>query len=400
MITDICASQQAVLGLLGKNLFGREYELPENTDAAALLDECSRQSVAAVALNDLTLPEDAPRIQLLYQTVVNNNAVYNDHALLHKLMEKNRIPYVVLKGAASAFYYPDPLLRTMGDVDFLVKPEDMDRAAALLLSEGYTEEGQGGGLHRSFRRGKIHLELHRRFAEAINPEIDRRIGAYLAPIIDNAQLVTTGFCTCRIPDPFCHGLVLLLHMQRHMLFEGLGLRHLCDWAVFVNSFRENEFAALFREKLEAVGLWKYAQAVSLASHLGLGLPYAAFMGDDRATAEELLRDILTSGNFGANDPGRVNERYFLVRRSVVGKESGSLGAFCHQVNASIVSHWPRAKENALLRLLGWVYFPFYRLALRMAGKRNALSLAKSYKKSASRKSLYDKLQLFEIGEDE
>ena len=33
----------------------------------------------------------------------------------------------------------------------------------------------------------------------------------------------------RIPAPFHHGLILLLHTVHHMLGEGIGLRHLCDW---------------------------------------------------------------------------------------------------------------------------------------------------------------------------
>ena len=45
--------------------------------------------------------------------------------------------------------------------------------------------------------------------------------------------------------------------------------------------------------------------------------------------------------------------------------------------------------------LGWLYFPIRRLFLRLVGKRSSLTLAKGYRKSASRKALYDKLLLFE-----
>ena len=48
------------------------------------------------------------------------------------LLEDNGIPCVILKGAAAAMAYPHPSLRSMGDVDFLVKRADFEKAAVLL----------------------------------------------------------------------------------------------------------------------------------------------------------------------------------------------------------------------------------------------------------------------------
>ena len=55
-----------------------------------------------------------------------------------------------------------------------------------------------------------------------------------------------------MPSHFHHGLNLLLHTNQHLLGEGLGLRHLCDWAVFAAGFSDEEFRELFEEKLKAV----------------------------------------------------------------------------------------------------------------------------------------------------
>ena len=51
MITNISPSQQAVLGLLGKKLFGQTYDLPENIELQELIRECRLQAVTAVALS-------------------------------------------------------------------------------------------------------------------------------------------------------------------------------------------------------------------------------------------------------------------------------------------------------------------------------------------------------------
>ena len=46
------------------------------------------------------------------------NILYNQEKLT-ELFEKNGIALAVLKGAAAAYNYPEPLNRNMGDIDFL-----------------------------------------------------------------------------------------------------------------------------------------------------------------------------------------------------------------------------------------------------------------------------------------
>ncbi len=381
--------------LLGKNLFGQTYSLPAYTDMTALMRECRQQAVVAVALSDLCIPDDPTFTRTVYQAVLHNNVVFSEHTLLHERLTENGIPYVILKGASSAHYYPQPMLRAMGDVDFLVKQADMDRVCALLQADGYVMQGEEHPMHHVFVKEDTHLEAHFTFAANVNPEIDRLVGEYMASVIDQAELVSARHCTCMLPDKFHHGLILLLHMQRHMLTEGLGLRHLCDWAVFVHAFTDHEFSDLFREPLKKIGLWKYARIVSLSAHIGLGLPYADFMGGDYDLAEKLLQDILCSGNFGRRDKGRINERFFISRKSDTGKEQNRIETFRYQINRSIIAHWPGAEKNAALRLFGWLYFPLRRVFLRLTKKRSSLKLVKRYKKSAVRREIYAELHLFE-----
>ena len=59
-------------------------------------------------------------------------------------------------------------------------------------------------------------------------------------------------------------------MISHMTSESIGLRHLCDWAVFVNSISNNEFVGLFSENLKSFGLWKFAQIMTATSEKYLG----------------------------------------------------------------------------------------------------------------------------------
>ena len=83
---------------------------------------------------------------------------------LIKLLEAHGIPCVILKGAAAAMAYPHPTLRSMGDVDFLVKRRDFEKAAALLEENGYalSHDKDSASHHYGYTKDHISFELHRR----------------------------------------------------------------------------------------------------------------------------------------------------------------------------------------------------------------------------------------------
>ena len=69
----------------------------------------------------------------------------------HVLQEEG-IRAIVLKGTATASYYPSPELRKSGDVDILIpREESFLRAVEVLKKEGFTERGEQDALH--------HIEL-------------------------------------------------------------------------------------------------------------------------------------------------------------------------------------------------------------------------------------------------
>lgn len=89
---------------------------------------------------------------------------FSEHGELHELMTANNMPYVAMKGLASAMYYPEPNLRSMGDVDFLVYPEDLKKAGKLLESARFTidhgEEEESK--HIAYHRPPMSVwEMHR-----------------------------------------------------------------------------------------------------------------------------------------------------------------------------------------------------------------------------------------------
>ena len=134
-------AQEVLITIIGKQLFSNECELPTVEDWDSVLYEALQQAVFPIAFSYL---EDMSLINEVRQAYIKQNAEYQAsairnfyyHSELHKLLSANNIMYVILKGQASAYYYSDPILRVMGDVDFLIHKEERDKVDQLLLDKG------------------------------------------------------------------------------------------------------------------------------------------------------------------------------------------------------------------------------------------------------------------------
>lgn len=393
------SGERALLAMMEKSLFGGECKLSEEEQLAAL-EESRKQAVFCLAAQSASLTGEAcDRIRKQSLSAIRRNMdILLQHQYLHELMTKAGIPYVVLKGAASAYYYPLPHQRMMGDVDFLVPGDDVERTAELLKAEGFTPSDDHHDFHVAFHKERMNFELHFDPPGVPGGEVGRIVREYCADIITAAKTVQSGMVTFQNPEPFHHGLVMLLHMKNHLLAEGIGLRHLCDWAVLVDRFSDDEFRAMFEEKLKKTGLWRFAVTVSLSAHLAIGLPYRKFMGDDRDLALGLLTDILSGGNFGRKKEGRTEEGLFISHYGQDGVPQSRIVRLVSAANRIVYNHWPVARKVKLLLPFGWLYWGGLRLVREIAGTRQPMQYAKAYLDAQPRTELYRRLQLFETEE--
>ena len=156
--------QSTILQLLSKALFGRDVETSPQ-DTIEVLEESQNQAVVqlvdSVLDESLLTPDEAKAWkQAASADIANNIRIGHNHSLLHEWMTTTNIPYVVLKGAASASYYPKPAYRSMGDVDFLVKEEDLERAGKILEEQGLKPWDQEHISHIVYSGPRMHYEMH------------------------------------------------------------------------------------------------------------------------------------------------------------------------------------------------------------------------------------------------
>ncbi|MBR3640519.1 MAG: nucleotidyltransferase family protein [Oscillibacter sp.] len=392
--------QDVLLRLLSKALFDRTVDVPE-TDWAKLAREAEMQTVSQLAysaLDEKRLPSElaARWKERVLSGVANNVRVAYDHALLHEWMSEAGIPYAVLKGCASAAYYPDPLYRSMGDVDFLVPEDALEAAGRVMERQGLTPWEEEHISHIVYRRQGAYFEMHFRVAGLPNGAAGERIREYMADVFEKATVQPIENGRASLPAPFHHGLVLLLHTCHHLTGEGVGLRHLCDWGVFENRFSDAEFRALFEEKLKAVGLWRFAQVLTLACVKYLGAPKREWAeAAEGETVDGLMADILAGGNFGRKDGTRQTQTLLISDRGKngVGK-TGMTAQFTESINSFICQKWPAARKNKLLLPAGWLYFGGRRLIREVTAKKKT-DVKRLVNTAAERRDLYRKLHIYE-----
>ena len=393
--------QKVVLNLLSSAMFQKPFCADKDVDWKAAFDECKAQSVVSLAFSALPKDEVPKTFYAHWKALVNENLAVNSkisyaHTMLNGLLNQAKIPYVILKGCASAEYYDDPLLRTMGDVDFYVPHSYFEKADKLLLKNGFKSNEIDHEYEKAYTKDDVIFELHNTVNGVPGGKVGLKIQHFFDDVFEKSELKHFDLAEYYSPSPFHHGLVMLLHVARHMITGGIGLRHFCDWAVFVDKVGD-DFAPLFEEKLKQVGLWRFAQIMTQFCIEFLGLKpqvWAEIM--DKKLLYDLKNDVFAGGNFGHKDLSRADEAKFITSRKKGGVNNDSnVKQAVLSANEIVRKHWKFADKIPIAYPAGWAFFGG-RYAIRtIAGKRNRVKVSALVKGAEKRKALYKEIKLFE-----
>lgn len=147
------------------------------------------------------------------------------------LLNKNNIHHLLTKGAVIKKLYREPDLRTMGDIDILVKKEDIEKTIIVMKKAGYTITNTYLK-EITFSKNDIVVEIHTSLMEE-NMETGFDYIGYYSHIFNKAKLVEENTYELTLED---HLIYLIAHIGKHMYNEGCGIRLIMDIAVFCNSY--------------------------------------------------------------------------------------------------------------------------------------------------------------------
>lgn len=320
-----------------------------------------------------------------------NIVVAKARRALHKVMDGE--PYVILKGVSAASYYPNPNVRVAGDVDFLIDPAHRDEVSARLVANGYAMSYGDHANHWVYTKGSAHLEMHFEVAGVPFKETGKLVNAYLADCVYNAVKGKTDDGEFPAPTAEKHALIILLHMQHHLLGDGLGLRHICDWVAFVNATRSQEFWQELIAFLKKIGLYRFTLVLTQLAVKYLGLTAPDWCTDGDGTEDEVMQDVFISGNFGVKDEARSQAGILVSENGKDGTKHGAVYNLMHNLHGAVLRQYPIVKKVWVLYPFLYAYKALRFVALSLFGKRpNLIKIAPEAKK---RKAIYKKLRVFE-----
>ena len=325
-------TESIYLSLLRAGLWDTKAHLEGAIDWKAVLALAYRQSTAGLichAALQLECGQIPSAIQTQMQAILMK--FVNAHAMTNRtiartvaMLQEKGIHVVLLKGQGVASYYAAPLLRQCGDIDLYVddyavacdsimtddggrRTEDGGRKAlALSRSEAtdkHTEFDLGGGLS---------LEIHE-YTETLDDAkknvmyqtfSDEGTTTGLVPIVFNGVSVPT-------PEDTFNAFYIFHHLWHHTIGLGMGLRQVCDWAVFLRTHAGQLDEERLRHYLKAMNLmdeWQvFGSLVVHCLHLKAEeIPFYSSKNDRRG--RRLLHYILNEGDNRDFKFGRSTQR--------------------------------------------------------------------------------------------
>lgn len=339
-----------------------------------VFDEMKQHAIAALFAPYIAHVEMSPELREEWKKYCLRQVSYNVHYKYEQSHLGINVPYVILKGLSAAQYYPYPDYRTMGDIDVMTQRKDYDIAFKQLVDNGYSIV-KDTYKETSLVKNNICIDLHRQFASLNDPEQVQYLDDLIINNINPNHV---------LPDPI-NGCVLLNHINQH-LEQGLGLRQIIDWMMFVDKCLPDEKWPEFYELVKNIGLEKLAVVSTRMCELYLGLPARQWSASAEINlCTQLMEYVLACGNFGnkKNSDADISETAFTYIRTP--KAWFGLLQKQGQIN------WKSAQKHKVLKPFAWVY-QLIRYASRGLKRERAIYKIKEEYVSARKKmALFDAL---------
>lgn len=342
--------KKTVCQIIGATLFSQSIPSFDDSDWSAIYKEFVDQAIVAIPASILEKLPIPKKIDQQWSTGVMTASAHAIQLIanqdeLVQLLKQNDIPYAILKGTAAAVYYPTPWLRTMGDVDFIVRPEDYDRTKELMLSHGFIPSGDDDNpRHEAFNLNKTRYELHRYFS--VEPE-ESVLDDLIYEQLDHTVEATMLKYSFMMLTDLLNGIILIQHIKQH-LKTGLGLRQMIDWFMYVKDHLNNEQWPAFKVVADKVGLTTLSKVVTRIGQLYFGLDSdITWCKDaDEGVCADVMDFIFRSGNFGRKDYENIRGSY------VLGKLSKNAFATLQEAGKH---NWKALKKYPWLEPIAWFY---------------------------------------------
>lgn len=312
---------------------GSAKEIPDSlkeADWKELYAIAKKQALLGVLFYGIQrLPKElAPEQKLLMQWMVMAEQIRKQNIRLFlasvkvcKNFENKGFANCILKGQGNALLYPDPYMRTPGDIDIYLAG---GRKRVMQYINKVCPNQVMRYHHVDFPVMKTAIEVHFTPSYMFFPIHNSRMQKWFKEVMgeqcNHRVSLPDGYGEIHVPQVSFNVIYILSHLHRHIFTEGIGLRQLLDYYFVLlkwhtdltnltnsnNSLPQmtqiNTDLDALRHELKYLGLWKFAGAVKYVLHEVFGLSEDRMIVPmDEREGRFLLAEIMRGGNFGQYD---------------------------------------------------------------------------------------------------
>ena len=191
------------------------------------------------------LPKElAPEQKLLMQWMVmaeqirkQNIRLFQDSVKVCQNFENEGFANCILKGQGNALLYPDPYVRTPGDIDIYLSG---GRRKIMKYVDQVCPNQVMRYHHVDFPVMKTAIEVHFTPSYMFCPIHNRRMQKWFEEVMgeqcNHRVSLPNGYGEIHVPQVSFNVIYILSHLYRHIFTEGIGLRQLLDYYYVVCDF--------------------------------------------------------------------------------------------------------------------------------------------------------------------
>lgn len=214
----------------------------------------------------------------------------------------NGIRPILQKGQGVASYYRIPNHRISGDIDFCFENDGYAKARTFLKEKQIIfQDTAGFSLDYSFKG--IHIEHHKRTFDFRSPLKKNYLKKLLKTYESMKKDIAIDGTPVRLLAPELQLLQVNVHILKHLITYGIGLRQFCDSArlYYIVSSQINNNALRDIYKRTGILKWIHLLHKLLVENLGLPKGKLPFPYPENLESDWMLDEVWYSGNFGFKD---------------------------------------------------------------------------------------------------
>ena len=263
----------------------------------------------------------------LRERIKSTNTSLNKKAvIISQQFKKEGFNNCILKGQGIAQLYPNPLLRTPGDIDIWLEG---GCNKVLQYVSTITPDYKAHYHHVDFDiSNDVDIEVHYRPTWMYSPIKNRILQKHISKVetdqFNNAVYTNEG--TFNAPTLSFNRVYIPIHIYRHLFSEGIGLRQILDYYfVLTKGFDTNDKKEC-QGILISVGIKRFTQALMYVMQQVFHLEEEFLIfAPNKRDGKFLMHEIMTAGNFGHHDTRyKTTGQYYslaliynLVKRSLI-----------------------------------------------------------------------------------